>query len=166
MSVDVIAGVMGAVNQGQATANFQVATAQSKGVQPVSANAFSNLMQKMNTKSTQVADTHALYGDGTGTVDPLAKRKADAMMQLQGALMTKMVDSMMPKDEDSVYGKGFAGDTWRSFAVEQMGKTLAKGDLLNFNRGVPSASQGTAVSLFGNFSSPNEMKITPFASQG
>lgn len=166
MSVDVIAGVMGAVNQGQATANFQVATAQSKGAQPVNANAFGALMLKMTPKSTQIADTHALYGDGAGVVDPLAKRKADAMMQLQGALMTKMVDSMMPKDEDSVYGKGFAGDTWRSFAVEQMGKTLAKGDLLNFNRAAPAASQGTAVSLFGNFASPNDMKITPFASQG
>lgn len=166
MSVDVIAGVMGAVNQNQATANFQVATAQSKGVQ-VNPAGFASLLHKMG-KTNQVADSesnHPLYGGGA-TPDTTATRKGQAMTKLEGVLMGNMVDAMMPKDENNVYGGGLAGETWRSFAVDQMGQTLAKSDLLNFNRKQPAASQGTAVSLFGNFASPNGMTITPFASQG
>lgn len=167
MSVDVIAGVMGAVDQSKATAHFQVATAQAGGTEQIKPAGFGNFLQKMTGKTTQTAaNTHPLYGDDTPATDPIAQRKKDAMIQLEGALMTKMVDSMMPKSEDSVYGKGLAGDTWRGFAVEQMGKTLAKNDLLNFNRAAPSDGQGTAVSLFGDFASPNGMTITPFAKQG
>ncbi|MBG1233171.1 hypothetical protein [Aestuariivirga litoralis] len=169
MSVDVIAGVMGAVNQDQATARFQVATAQSKALQ-AKQPAFAALMQKMlPLKTNQIADANdgGLYGTADHTVQaPQAKRKADAMVALEGALMTKMVDSMMPKDENSVYGNGIAGETWRSFAVDQMGKTMAKGDLLNFNRKEASATPSQAVNLFGQgFGAPNEMKITPFAGE-
>jgi peptidoglycan hydrolase FlgJ len=53
-----------------------------------------------------------------------ASQKA-AMRGLETILATKMVEGMMPKDQDELYGEGTAGNVWRGFHIEAMGKALA-----------------------------------------
>jgi hypothetical protein len=52
-------------------------------------------------------------------------QKAAAMRGLETVLATKMVEAMMPKDQDELYGEGTAGEIWRGFHIETMGKALA-----------------------------------------
>jgi Rod binding domain-containing protein len=37
------------------------------------------------------------------------------------------VESMLPKDAEQVFGKGSAGNIWRSMMAEQIGNEMAKG---------------------------------------
>jgi hypothetical protein len=75
------------------------------------------------------------------------------MVALEGTLMTKFVDEMLPKSSHALYGEGLAGDTWRGFEVDQLGSALAKSDPLNFSP-VPTtirlSANGSMNNLFGN----------------
>jgi hypothetical protein len=51
--------------------------------------------------------------------------KKAAMRGLEDVLATKMVEAMMPKDQVKLYGDGTAGEIWRGFHIETMGKALA-----------------------------------------
>jgi peptidoglycan hydrolase FlgJ len=51
--------------------------------------------------------------------------KKQAMRALETVLATKMIEGMMPKDQDELYGEGTAGDVWRGFHIDAMGKALA-----------------------------------------
>jgi hypothetical protein len=84
------------------------------------------------------------------------------MTALEGTLLTKMADQMLPKDEHGLYGGGIAGNTWRGFEVENIGQTIAKADLLHFNRSTQSTRPGGLFSL-GDVETNSALKITPFA---
>lgn len=62
-----------------------------------------------------------------------ASKKA-AMQKLETVLATKMVESMMPKDQSRIYGEGTAGDVWRGFHIEAMGKALAGQGLFEISK--------------------------------
>lgn len=106
------------------------------------------------------ASLEALAGQG---------HRNDPMIKLEGALMTKYVDLMMPKASKSLYGDGVAGETWRSFAVDQFGSAIAQSDPLKlaserdvqalgnseatpgmFANAGPVASAGQAITPFSN----------------
>jgi Rod binding domain-containing protein len=56
--------------------------------------------------------------DKTGET-PKAYRKFEA------AVLQNFMQSMMPKDSEAVYGKGLAGDMWKSELAKQLGTVLA-----------------------------------------
>jgi peptidoglycan hydrolase FlgJ len=83
--------------------------------------------------------------------------KKAAMRGLEAVLATKMVESMMPKDQSDVYGKGTAGEIWRGFHIDQMGKALASKGLFGPPEAVVTANDG-------RFLQPSRAKaIVPFA---
>ncbi|SIQ55123.1 Rod binding protein [Rhizobium sp. RU20A] len=47
-------------------------------------------------------------------------RKFEAMV------LQNFIKSMMPSDDENVYGQGLAGDTWKSMMAEQIGDVVAK----------------------------------------
>ncbi len=121
------------------------------------------------TENAQVAllDLHGKSGP-TGKVDAKADAKANAMLALEGTLMTKFVDQMMPKSNHALYGSGTAGDTWRGFAVDQFGAVLAKSDPLNFGThqsGLKLAASAGVTNLFGSGFDDQQQNqpITPFS---
>lgn len=67
---------------------------------------------------------YALVGIGADSSSP-NDPKAKAMRALETVLATKMIEGMMPKDQHELYGEGTAGDVWRGFHIEAMGKALA-----------------------------------------
>jgi hypothetical protein len=112
----------------------------------------------------------ALLDSKSPTV-PSGKRdaKAAAMVALEGTLMTKLVDQMLPKSNHALYGSGMAGDTWRGFQVDQFGAALAKSDPLHLvptESGVKLAASAGVANLFGSEFDAQEpgRSITPFSS--
>lgn len=52
-------------------------------------------------------------------------RRLDAFGQFEAFVLQTFVQSMLPR-ADSVYGRGTAGDVWRSMLAERMGEELAR----------------------------------------
>ena len=168
MSVDLITSVLGAVDQKLAAARFTQKTGAPTARTIQTAN-FADVVRRFTGKTGQIPDTSGSLSSAPQLAAAKAPTdaKTKAMLGLEGTLMNKMVDSMMPQDTDkSIYGSGLAGDTWRSFAVEQMGQAVAKSDLLHFGSRASAASiPHQAFSLFSQLppgQAPN-WKITPFA---
>jgi flagellar protein FlgJ len=74
-------------------------------------------------RSDPVADAHKLKHrlDGADKKQvPETYRKFEAMV------LQNFVKSMLPTDSDNVFGKGNAGDIWKSMMAEQIGDVISK----------------------------------------
>jgi hypothetical protein len=58
-------------------------------------------------------------------VDPADVPKA--YREYEGVFLQNFVKSMMPAESEEVYGKGLAGDMWKSMSAEQIGNVIAQG---------------------------------------
>lgn len=54
------------------------------------------------------------------------ERKSDVYVQFEAVLLQNMVDSMMPKDSEAMFGKGTAGEMWRSMLSEKIAAEIAR----------------------------------------
>lgn len=68
-----------------------------------------------------VGEMAASRGAGTAEADPSENYRRFEAMVLQTFIQT-----MMPKDTQSVYGKGFAGDMWKSQLAERLADVMAE----------------------------------------
>lgn len=83
---------------------------------------------------------------------PVATQK-HVMRKLEAVLATKLVESMMPKDQSSLYGEGTSGEVWRGLHMEVLGQALADDGILNTSTDAPQ--RPSAQSL--------RKAITPFS---
>jgi peptidoglycan hydrolase FlgJ len=60
--------------------------------------------------------------------------KHKVMRGLEAMLATKMVEAMMPRGQDELYGEGTAGEVWRGFHIEAMGQAIADQNMLNISK--------------------------------
>jgi hypothetical protein len=81
-------------------------------------------------------------------------RAAKARQQFEATLLNSFVNEMMPKEDSSAFGGGYAGDMWRSLLAEKVSDAIAK-----------SGRLGIAGRLFDNGHSPALAKLQR-ASQG
>lgn len=49
----------------------------------------------------------------------------DAFQKFEAMVLQTFIQSMLPKDTQSVYGEGMAGDMWQSLLAQQLGTALA-----------------------------------------
>jgi hypothetical protein len=108
-------------------------------------------------------------GGGTSVAAGQLDSKGKAMMALEGTLMTKFVDQMLPKSNHALYGSGIAGDTSRGFEVDQFGAALAKSDPLKFaptQSGIKLTASAGVTNLFGSGLDDRQpsQPISPFSS--
>lgn len=54
------------------------------------------------------------------------RRRLDAYGQFEAFVLQSFVQSMLPKNATNVFGKGTAGEFWRSMLAEKMGDELAR----------------------------------------
>lgn len=83
-----------------------------------------------------------------GTRSALASKSAgagDVFSQLEAFIMQTFIQSMLPKDAPSVYGKGTAGDVWKSMLAEKMGNEVAKSGQLGIAKRLSSNSITTGT---------------------
>lgn len=69
---------------------------------------------------------------------PETYRKFEAMV------LQNFVKSMLPADSEEIYGKGTAGDIWKSMMAEQIGGVLAEGDGVGIARSLLTDDQRKA----------------------
>lgn len=53
-------------------------------------------------------------------------RRLDAYGQFEAFILQSFVQSMLPKNATNVYGRGTAGEIWRSMLAERIGEELAR----------------------------------------
>ena len=104
----------------------------------------------------QTATATAL-GIATGeqrTVRPLVAheaRKAPALEKFEGFVLRSFVEGMLPKGDSSYFGKGTAGEVWRSMLAEEIGNEMAK----NGGIGIAASISGQKNSRFGDLAAPS-----------
>lgn len=54
------------------------------------------------------------------------RRRLDAFGQFEAFVLQSFVQSMLPKNATNVYGRGTAGEVWRSMLAEKIGEELAR----------------------------------------
>jgi hypothetical protein len=82
-------------------------------------------------------DQSRLDGQPTATKPEAAQK--DVMRKLDAVLATKLVESMMPRDQSSLYGEGTSGEVWWGLHMEVLGKALADDGILNTSSDAPQA---------------------------
>jgi hypothetical protein len=81
-------------------------------------------------------------------------KKDKAAQQLEAFVLQSFVDSMLPKDSESVFGKGTAGGIWKSMLAEQIGAQIAR------TGGVGIAKQVLAAQAFVNLSGQDDLAVS------
>jgi hypothetical protein len=62
----------------------------------------------------------------TPTASAQSRRRLDPYGQFEAFVLQSFVQSMLPKNATTVFGKGSAGEFWRSMLAEKMGDELAR----------------------------------------
>ncbi len=89
-------------------------------------------------KSEQAAETPAFQHQLLASADPSSLSVADAKdvapdksaqtyQRFEAMILQNFIGNMLPQDSEELYGKGTAGEVWRSMMAEQLGAALAKG---------------------------------------
>jgi hypothetical protein len=55
-----------------------------------------------------------------------SRGKADALMQFEAFVLQSFIQSMLPKHANSVFGRGTAGEVWKSMMAEMLANELAQ----------------------------------------
>jgi flagellar protein FlgJ len=66
---------------------------------------------------------------GAGDIQPPAppgNPRSDIFMKFEALVLQTFLQSMLPKDTESVYGEGLAGEMWHSMMAEQLANQLAE----------------------------------------
>lgn len=67
-------------------------------------------------------DMRFAFHAGTGKTGETPK----AYQKFEATVLQSFMQSMMPKDSEAVYGKGLAGDMWKSELAKQLGTVLSE----------------------------------------
>lgn len=103
---------------------------------------------------------------GTTEVAGAEDSEIEAKQKLEGQLMASLIETMLPKTDGGLYGSGTAGDVWRGFHAQEIGKTVAEGgeSLLGLTDDAPARRPREGV-LGGSGQWPyfQVRTITPYA---
>ena len=101
------------------------------------------------------------------------RRRIDAYGQFEAFVLQSFIQSMLPRNATNVFGRGSAGEVWRSMLAEQLGGQLASSGQVGIARrlaaGAPQASGNTAgppVLSAAQLSALSSLSATPSADAG
>jgi len=75
----------------------------------------------------------------------VASRADKARVQFEATLLNSFVSEMMPKEDSSVYGGGYAGDMWRSLLAEKISNEIAKSGSLGIARNLLGGAHASTL---------------------
>jgi Rod binding domain-containing protein len=84
------------------------------------------------------------------------KKAADAFRQLEAFVLQTFVEAMLPKNAESVFGKGTAGGIWKSMLAERLADEIARNGGLGIARDLAAsaAARANAVPAGASVSAP------------
>ena len=74
------------------------------------------------------ADARARFA--AAAADTVDARADKVKTGFESVMLNSFVSEMMPKDTESVFGQGLAGDMWKSMLADQVSRQIAKSDAL------------------------------------
>ena len=74
------------------------------------------------------ADARARFA--AAAADSADARADKVKTGFESVMLNSFVSEMMPKDTESVFGQGLAGDMWKSMLADQVSRQMAKSDVL------------------------------------
>ncbi len=81
-----------------------------------------------STKTTQIAVGAPVTAVAAAPGRPIsAGSSGDVYRKFEAFVLQVFVETMLPKQAQDVFGKGTAGEIWRSMLAEQLGNQLAQG---------------------------------------
>lgn len=110
---------------------------------------------------------------GCGVVEPAgvfhqgmpkaASEPPEAYKKFEAFVLQSFIQNMLPQSSEATYGSGTAGEVWRSFAAEELGKTVADAGGLGIAERLyaeqkAKGERGDAFSLAGSLSSDIPLK--------
>ena len=90
------------------------------------------------TDTTRSAANAPTSGDKAGT-DADAKKTNDVYVKFEALLLQNMVETMLPKDSEAVFGRGTAGEIWKSMMAEQIANQLARTGTIGIAKQISTA---------------------------
>jgi uncharacterized protein (DUF305 family) len=75
------------------------------------------------------AGTATFDAGGNASASQTATTKAatpEAFVKFEAMVLQSFIQTMLPKDNEAVYGAGMAGEMWQSMLAEQLGTTMAQ----------------------------------------
>jgi Rod binding domain-containing protein len=116
---DIILDVARAVDPAElAAARTQLASRAQSGVGTAGFPEIGSTEAPLKNMADMRFDGHAEAGK-TG-------KMPDAYRKFEAVVLQNFMQSMMPKDSEAVYGKGLAGDMWKSELAKQLGSVLSE----------------------------------------
>jgi hypothetical protein len=106
---DIIMDVVRAADPSAAAAAREALAAHRAGVAAGQAGGFSAALPGLRS---------APIGDASAT--------PDSFKHFEAMVLQNFIQTMLPKDTESVYGKGMAGDMWKSMMAEQLAASMAE----------------------------------------
>jgi hypothetical protein len=138
MSTDIIAGVLRAPDVRQ-SAN-SVARPRAAAAERSQTSLFQIISGSVATQDVPKDLIAEVMGAGAAAKAQTAALKLEnmdssrhqaAMQGLEGALMTNVLENMMPQSNSDLYGDSTSGEVWRGFQIEQFANAMASRGILN-----------------------------------
>lgn len=74
-----------------------------------------------------------------------AQKKPDAFAQLEAFVLQTFITEMLPKNAENVFGKGTAGDVWRSMLAEKLANEIASSGQVGIAKRLAAAQAARTV---------------------
>jgi peptidoglycan hydrolase FlgJ len=96
---------------------------------PNSVDGFSNLVadnRKPLDSPKPIGLAPPIAVNAASTSGPSSIRPGDATQKFEAFIIQSCLETILPKSEGGFFGRGTAGDVWRSMIAEQIGDQIAK----------------------------------------
>jgi hypothetical protein len=113
----------------------------------VNIEAFSASVEKALADS--VASRPAVLANASPRISAMSVRQTggNAFGELEAFVLQTFIQSMLPKNASNVFGKGSAGEIWKSMLAEKLGHEVARSGQLGIAARLRSASVAGALSV-------------------
>lgn len=98
--------------------------ADSAGVEAARARLASATAARRTDSTFEVAQ--AAVSENPAQADKVSARRKDSLVKFEAMVLRNFVEQMLPKSSEAVYGKGLAGDMWKSMMAEKMANVMSE----------------------------------------
>lgn len=105
---------------------------------------FESILQAKPHEALDPSSRIALVGAGRARARAPHDARATAVEGIEQLVLQKLVESMLPKDTGTLFGRGTAGDVWRSMLAQQLAAEIGSVIDLGIGRAMPWVSRGEA----------------------
>jgi Rod binding domain-containing protein len=80
------------------------------------------------------ADARARFAAAADAADADDQKTAKVKTEFESVMLNSFVSEMLPKDANTVFGQGLAGDMWKSMLADQVSRQIAKSGALGIGK--------------------------------